>query len=89
VTEAFVLNLGQNALMTALILAGPFLLASLVIGSLVSLFQAATQISETTLNFVPKILGVGLIFAILGSWMGQQLLTFTQDLLTRLPELVY
>jgi flagellar biosynthetic protein FliQ len=89
VTEAFVLNLGQNALMTALILAGPFLLASLVIGSLVSLFQAATQISETTLNFVPKILGVGLIFAILGSWMGQQILTFTQDLLTSLPELIY
>jgi len=89
VTEAFVLNLGQNALMTALILAGPFLLASLVIGSLVSLFQAATQISETTLNFVPKILGVGLILAVLGSWMGQQILTFTHDLLTSLPELIY
>ncbi|MBN1267480.1 MAG: flagellar biosynthesis protein FliQ [Anaerolineales bacterium] len=88
-TETYVLNLGQNALMTALILAGPFLLASLVIGSLVSLFQAATQISETTLNFVPKILGVGLIFAILGSWMGQQLLSFTRDLLTSLPELIY
>ncbi len=88
-TESFVLSLGQNALITAMIMAGPFLIVSLIIGSLVSLFQAATQISETTLNFVPKILGVGLIFAVLGSWMGQRIMTFTYDLFTSLPELIY
>lgn len=88
-TEAFVLNLGQNALLTAMTMAGPFLIVSLVIGSLVSLFQAATQINEMTLNFVPKILGVSLVFAVLGSWMGQRILTFTRDLITSLPELVY
>jgi len=86
-TEAYVLGLAQNALLVALALAGPVLLASLVIGSLVSLFQAATQINETTLTFVPKILGVALIVALLGSWMGQQILAFTTNLFTSLSSI--
>lgn len=86
-TEAFILNLAQSALTMALLLAGPILVASLVIGSLVSLFQAATQINEATLTFVPKIAAVGVIILFLGSWMAQQMLAFTANLFTSLGSL--
>jgi len=86
-TEGFILNLAQGALTVALLLAGPILLASLVIGSLVSLFQAATQINEATLTFVPKIAAVAVIILFLGSWMSQQMLAFTANLFTSLGSL--
>ena len=86
-TEAYILNLAQNTLMVSLTLAGPVLLASLVIGSLVSLFQAATQINEATLTFVPKIAAVVVLMVVLGSWMAQQLLTFTTNLFSSLATL--
>ena len=76
-TEAYVIGFAQNALTIAVTLAGPVLLTSLIIGSLVSLVQAATQINELTLTFVPKILGIGIVLAVLGSWMAQQLIAFT------------
>jgi flagellar biosynthetic protein FliQ len=86
-TEAYILNFAQNALMITLILTGPVLLVSLIIGSLVSLFQAATQINEVTLTFIPKMVGIGLVLALLGSWMGQQLLAFTADIFNNLAQL--
>lgn len=79
-TESYILNFAQNVLIVTLILAAPILLTSLVVGSLVSLFQAATQINEVTLTFIPKIIGVGLVLAILGSWMGQHLISFTVNI---------
>jgi flagellar biosynthetic protein FliQ len=88
-TEAYVLNLGQNAIMISLILAGPILLISLVLGSLVSLVQAATQINESTLIFIPKMIGIILVLVLLGSWMLQQAVTFTHTLFTSLPNLVH
>ncbi len=88
-TEAYVLTLGQNAILISLILAGPILLISLLVGSLVSLVQAATQINESTLIFIPKLIGVILVLAILGSWMLQQAMTFTNTLFTSLPDLVH
>jgi flagellar biosynthetic protein FliQ len=87
-TEAYVLTLGQNAIMVALILAGPILLVSLIVGSLVSLVQAATQINESTLIFIPKLIGITLVLVLLGSWMLQQAMTFTHNLFTSLPNLV-
>jgi flagellar biosynthetic protein FliQ len=87
-TEAYVLTLGQNAIMIAIILAGPILLSSLIVGSLVSLVQAATQINESTLIFIPKLISVILVMVILGSWMLQQAMTFTYTLFTSLPNLV-
>jgi flagellar biosynthetic protein FliQ len=87
VNEAFVMNLAQNALILTLIISGPILIVSLVIGSLISLFQAATQINELTLTFVPKILGVTLILALLGSWMGQKLIAFTTDIISSIANL--
>jgi len=88
-TEAYVLTLGQNAIVMSLILAGPILLVSLLIGSLVSLVQAATQINESTLIFIPKLIGIILVLVILGSWMLQQAITFTHTLFTSLPNLVH
>jgi flagellar biosynthetic protein FliQ len=88
-TEAYVLTLGQNAILISLILAGPILLISLLVGSLVSLVQAATQINESTLIFIPKLIGVILVLALLGSWMLQQAMTFTHTLFTSLPDLVH
>jgi flagellar biosynthesis protein FliQ len=88
-TEAYVLTLGQNAITLVLILAGPILLVSLVVGSLISLIQAATQINETTLTFIPKLIGVIAVLLLLGSWMLQQTLTFTYNLFSSLPNLVH
>jgi len=88
-TEAYVLTLGRNAIMVALTLAGPILLISLLVGSLVSLVQAATQINESTLIFIPKMIGVILVLLLLGSWMLQQAVTFTSGLFTSLPNLVH
>jgi len=87
--ETYVLTLAQNAILISLILAGPILLISLLVGSLVSLVQAATQINESTLIFIPKLLGVILVLALLGSWMLQNAMTFTQTLFNSLPELVH
>lgn len=87
--EEFLVSYARNALLITMLLAAPVLIASLLIGSIVSLFQAATQINEVTLTFVPKIIGVVLIISILGSWMGQQLLNFTSNVFQRLPELLH
>ena len=86
-TEAYVLTLAQNALLVTLMLAAPVLLVSLIVGSLVSLFQAATQINEVTITFLPKIIGVSLVLALFGSWMGQQMLAFTATVLGSLSSL--
>ena len=86
-TEVYVLTLAQNALLVTLLMAAPVLLVSLIVGSLVSLFQAATQINEVTITFLPKIVGVSLVLALLGSWMGQQMLAFTATVLSSLPTL--
>jgi len=88
-TESYILNFAQNVLIVTLILAAPILLTSLVVGSLVSLFQAATQINEVTLTFIPKIIGVGLVLAILGSWMGQHLISFTVNIFDNLASIPY
>jgi len=86
-SEAYIMSFAQNALMITLILAAPVLGVSLVVGVLVSLFQAATQINEITITFIPKILGTALVLALLGSWMVQQLLAFTANVFMSLPTL--
>ena len=86
-TEAYVVTMIQGALTIALIMAGPALLASLLIGSLISIVQAATQINEITLTLIPKMLGVGLVVAVLGSWMVQNLLAYTSNLIMSLSTL--
>lgn len=87
--ESFVMTFAMNALMVAIYVVGPILLVSLVVGSVISLLQAATQVNEVTLTFVPKLLGIILVVAFLGSWMLQQLVSFTTNVFNMLPELVH
>ena len=73
------------AIKTAVLLAAPMLVAGLVIGVLVSMFQAATQINEMTLVFVPKILGVAVVLLVFFPWMLNLIVVFTENLFKDLP----
>jgi flagellar biosynthetic protein FliQ len=66
----------------------PLLLVGLVVGLVVSIFQAVTQIQEMTLTFIPKILALGLVLMIAGPWMLGQLLTYTENLWTGIPGMI-
>ncbi|HKI90711.1 MAG TPA: flagellar biosynthesis protein FliQ [Gaiellaceae bacterium] len=83
-----VTQLAIQAMAIALKVAGPFLLAGLVVGLLVSIFQAATSIQEITLSFIPKIVVTGVVIAVGGPWMLDQLLAYTTALYTSIPSLV-
>ena len=83
-----VLDLARNALVTALLLAGPLLGIALVVGLVVSVLQAVTSIQEQTLSFVPKLFAVGAVFLFLLSWMLQLMVRYTTDLFRSLPGLV-
>lgn len=67
----------QSAMLTAIKLAAPILLAAVVIGLIVSVFQAATQIHEQSLSFVPKLIAIALILVLLGPWMMESMNDFT------------
>lgn len=86
--QAVLLDLARQTVLMIIMLSAPVLGATLVIGLVVSIFQAVTQIQEATLSFVPKILGVFLALALFGPWMLNTMLTFTSNLLTSLPSLV-
>ncbi len=81
-------GVARDALWLLLLIAAPMLLAGLVTALVISLFQAATQILEPTLSFVPKLIIVLLVLALLGSWMGGHLVEFARSMLTDFPGLV-
>ncbi|MGA9165561.1 MAG: flagellar biosynthesis protein FliQ [Thiobacillus sp.] len=81
-------GLARDALWLVMLLAAPVLLAGLLTAFAISLFQAATQILEPTLSFVPKLIVMLLVLAVLGSWMGGQLVDFARTLLTDFPGMV-
>jgi len=87
-TPEVVMTLGQRALEMALMLAAPMLLAALVIGLLVGVFQAATQINEMTLSFIPKLLGMATVLVIAGPWMLKELIGYTRVLIESIPSLI-
>jgi flagellar biosynthetic protein FliQ len=84
-TESTLLDLTRHAMIVALELAMPVLVVSLIVGMLVSLFQAITQIQEMTLTFVPKIIAVVVVLVVLGPWMLSVIVSFTSDLLSGVP----
>jgi len=88
-SEATLITLAQSALTITVLLGAPVLVVTLVIGSLVSLVQAATQVNEVTLTFVPKIIAVVAILFFLGGWMSQQILAYTANLYNNLPNLIH
>ena len=79
------LDLTRHSLMVALELALPVLLVSLIVGVMVSLFQAVTQIQEMTLTFVPKVLAITAALVILGPWMLALIVNFTSGLFLAVP----
>jgi len=86
-TEQTVMSLTYQALKLALLVASPLLLAALVVGLVISIFQAATQINEMTLSFIPKLLTVAGVLVIAGPWLLTQLVDFFHQLLVSLPSL--
>lgn len=83
-----VLTMGQEALLMLLMVSAPVLGAALVVGLLVSLFQAVTQIHEATLAFVPKLLAVIAVFAIAGPWMLTMLVEYLKRTMEAIPGMV-
>ena len=86
--EEIVINLGQDALKTLAMLSAPLLLSTLVIGLIISVFQALTQINENTLTFVPKMIVVGLILVLAGPWMLDTMSSYTTNLFENIATIV-
>lgn len=87
-TEQLIIQLGQQAIKTTALLAGPMLLAALVVGLLISVLQAVTQINEATLTFIPKMAIVAIVFLVAAPWMLDVMSQFTIELFTGLTEMV-
>ncbi len=87
-TQSYVIGLGKDAIWTALQVGAPVLAISLAVGLLISLLQAVTQLNESTLSFVPKVLAVVVALLLFGPWMLNTLVTYTAGVFNSLPALV-
>lgn len=87
-TPDSIMSIARHALEVTLLLAMPLLLAALIIGLVVGIFQAATQINESTLSFIPKLIGIALALMMGGSWMLQTLTGYTRELFMSIPRLM-
>ena len=87
-TPEVVMELGEQTLMMVALLAGPLLIAALAVGPLIGIFQAATQIQEMTLSFIPKLAALAIALVIGGPWMLRTIVEFTTELFMQIPALV-
>lgn len=87
-TPESVITIGQQAMQVTVLLAAPMLLAVLAIGLAVGMFQAATQINELTLSFVPKLIVAVLVLILAGSWMLQTMMDYVRGLIESIPTLI-
>ena len=87
-TPEVVMELGQQTLLMVALLAGPLLIAALAVGLLIGIFQAATQIQEMTLSFIPKLAALAIALVIGGPWMLRSIVEFTIELFRQIPTLV-
>lgn len=87
-TDTQIIEIVAGALLISLKLAGPVLVMTLVVGVVVSLLQTVTQIQEQTLTFVPKLIGVGLVLLLGGSWMLRELVAWVTELWNTIPSLI-
>ena len=83
-----VITIGSRALEITLLLAAPLLLVALVTGIIIGAFQAATQINEQTLSFIPKLLAMALAIVVAGPWMLKVLISYTRELFESIPSLI-
>jgi len=88
-TQEFVLDICRESIKITLLLSAPLLGAGLLIGLLVSIFQAVTQIQEMTLTFIPKILAVVIALIIFLPWMMRTILSFTTNLIIHIPDYIH
>ncbi|WP_266184040.1 flagellar biosynthesis protein FliQ [Dyella humicola] len=87
-TPESVIEFGQHALYVAMMIAAPLLLTALVVGLVIGVVQAATQINEMTLSFIPKVISMALVMLIAGPWMLRTLVQFTRQLIESLPSVI-
>lgn len=87
-TDSIAMEIGKNALLITLQIALPVLIFSLVVGLIISILQAVTQVQEFTLTFIPKLLATMLALAIFGPWMLHTIIDFATDLLINLPNYI-
>jgi flagellar biosynthesis protein FliQ len=87
-TPETVVTVGRHALEVTLLLAAPLLLTALAVGLIVGIFQAATQINEMTLSFIPKLLAMAAVLAISGPWMLRTLVEYTRGLIESIPGMI-
>jgi len=86
--QDIVIEVGRDALFLIVALAGPLLISALLVGLLVGVFQAATQIQEQTLSFIPKLLALVIALVVLGPWLMNYWVVFTESLFYRIPDLI-
>lgn len=87
-TPGIVMEIGRQAIEVTLLMAAPMLLAALIVGLIVSIFQAATQLNEATLQFVPKLVAMFIVLLLFGPWMLQYLIDYIQRLFGSIPQLI-
>ena len=87
-TPETVTTIGQQALWVTMLIAAPLLLSALAIGLLVGMFQAATQINEMTMSFIPKLFVIVMALVIAGPWMLGVIVNYTQNLMEQIPSLI-
>ncbi|SCK60226.1 flagellar biosynthetic protein FliQ [Variovorax sp. HW608] len=87
-TPESVMTIGSQAIQVSLLLGAPLLLVALVIGLVISIFQAATQINEATLSFIPKLVAIFLTLILAGPWMLEKMLDYIRALFMSIPQLV-
>jgi len=88
VTPSTVMEIGRQAIEITLLISAPLLLTALVVGLIISIFQAATQLNEATLQFVPKLVAMFLVLIIAGPWILQTLIDYIQRLFNSIPQLI-
>jgi flagellar biosynthetic protein FliQ len=87
-TPETVVTIGRQALEMTLMLSAPLLLTALAVGLIVGIFQAATQINEMTLSFIPKLLAMAAVLALTGPWMLRQLIEYSRNLIESIPGMI-
>ncbi|MCX7615019.1 MAG: flagellar biosynthesis protein FliQ [Clostridiales bacterium] len=87
-SQGDLISLCKDAVSTALLISSPFLVVSLAIGIIISVFQAATQIHEQNVVFVPKIIATALILVLLGAWMMNIMINYTQNIFAHILQYI-
>ncbi|HEY8606471.1 MAG TPA: flagellar biosynthesis protein FliQ [Noviherbaspirillum sp.] len=87
-TPESVITMGRHAMEVTLMVAAPMLLVALAVGLIISIFQAATQINETTLSFIPKLVAIFVTMIIAGPWMLTVMLDYMRQMFTSIPSMV-